>query len=1630
MAQRSFRTFLNLVSVPLWLCITVFSLHAGAATLNVTSLADTGAGSLRNQVAAAAANDTVAFTTTGTITLASPIVISRALFIVGPGDGSVIISGNNAVQLFSVTTSGVATISGLVMQNGAAADKGGAILNQGSLALDNVVIKNSAAVDGGGAIYNVSTSGATGQLSISNSQLSANSVTGVSGIGGGAILSNSTIGTGAVVTITNSTITGNTANATTTGAVGGGIYFANGALRIFSSTIAANTAGTSGANIHQATLANTSLSIANSIIANGTVTAGAAPAADGDIFQTASATISSAGYNIVRNRSGAVGYSANDAANLTDPLLGALANNGGATSTMALNSGSPAIGLVPSAACLDAQGAALTRDQRGRARQAPSIIVCDAGAFETAKIAISPALPGGTVNASYTQTLTASGGVAAYSFAVTAGALPTGLMLAPNGDITGTATAAGTFGFTVTATDATSATATRVYSVVIAKAAQAITFGAAPTVVVGGTGTAIASGGGGTGAVSYSTASATCSVGATTGVVTGISVGACAIDAVKATDANYLAAPQITQNITITQGSQTISFGAAPSVVVAGTGTVVASGGAGTGAISYSTASANCSVVANTGVVTGISVGACAIDAVKAADANYLAAPQITQNLTIGKGSQVIAFGTAPNVSVGGTGTAVASGGAGTGAITYSTLSAACSVNATTGLVTGISAASCAIDAVKATDANYLAAPQVTQTITIGKAAQAIVFGAAPTVVVGGTGTVSASGGAGTGAITYSTASATCSVGTTTGVVTGIAAGACAIDAVKATDANYAASPQITQNLTIGKGTQAITFGAAPAVVAGGTGTVSASGGAGTGAVSYSTASATCSVAAATGVVTGISVGACVIDAVKATDANYLAAPQVSQSLTIGQGSQTLVFGAAPAVSVGGTGTVTVTGGRGTGTLSFSTVSATCSVVASTGVVTGISTGACVIRADKAGDANFTAAAQVSQSITVGVGAQTITGFAPATAAVVSPTAVTLSATGGASGNAVTFSTLSNPAICTVAGAAVTYTGLGACTLRASQAGNANYAAATNVDVIVTVGIGAQIINFPAQTAVQELVVNGTFAINPLATGGSSGNAVTYTSTSPTVCSVAGTVVTMLATGVCNIAANQLGNVNYNAAATVVRSVTIDLARPIVTASVSGAANGTISPVGAREVARNSVLDFTITANPRYIASVGGSCSGRIITSVPLVPQGAGTNTYRTDAITSDCSVVVSFVAVNPTVTISGNTTITPPNTTPTQTSSEVGKPATFTADLRGAIGVLNLFNTATTPVFISFQADGVVIPGCAQQAITRVSGIENSITGATCTTSALSLGNRIITATFSGDNYNFPATTSTTATPTQALTHVVIAVGAPPPLVVVVPPVVVPPVVVPPPTALPNQPVNLPPITLTLRPMASPAAVPTAPSNPAAANGSISPNAASGVIEVLTGSTFDLTITANPRYLASVGGSCGGRVITSTSLVPQGAGSNIYRTSAIGGECTVSVSFTPAVPTITVSGSSTVTPINTTPQPSTSTLDQPATFIATMRQAIGIVGLFGTSPSTVYISFYADGQAIVGCEQQVVSQAFSSDESYYQATCSTTALNLGSSKITVSFSGDKYNFPAITDSNATPTPALTHSVR
>ncbi len=91
-------------------------------------------------------------------------------------------------------------------------------------------------------------------------------------------------------------------------------------------------------------------------------------------------------------------------------------------------------------------------------------------------LTIAPAtLTGAKVGTPLNQMLTASGGVAPYTFAVTAGALPNGASLTPQGLLSGTPTAAGNFSFTVTATDANGCQSAKGYSFTVSASCNPLT---------------------------------------------------------------------------------------------------------------------------------------------------------------------------------------------------------------------------------------------------------------------------------------------------------------------------------------------------------------------------------------------------------------------------------------------------------------------------------------------------------------------------------------------------------------------------------------------------------------------------------------------------------------------------------------------------------------------------------------------------------------------------------------------------------------------------------------------------------------------------------------------------------------------------------------------------------------------------------------------------------------------------------------------------------------------------------------------------------------------------------------------------------------------------------------------------
>ncbi len=128
----------------------------------------------------------------------------------------------------------------------------------------------------------------------------------------------------------------------------------------------------------------------------------------------------------------------------------------------------------------------------------------------------------------------------------------------------------------------------------------------------------------------------------------------------------------------------------------------------------------------------------------------------------------------------------------------------------------------------------------------------------------------------------------------------------------------------------------------------------------------------------------------------------------------------------------------------------------------------------------------------------------------------------------------------SNTAVATIAGSTVTIVGAGTTTITASQAGSVNYNPAPDVANTLVVNKAAQTITFGALSS--KAVGDAPFALTATA---SSGLPVTYTSSVPTVASVAGSIVTIRNNGTTTITAAQAGNANYNAATSVSRTLVV-----------------------------------------------------------------------------------------------------------------------------------------------------------------------------------------------------------------------------------------------------------------------------------------------------------------------------------------------------------------------------------------------------------------------------------------------------------------------------------------------------
>ena len=359
--------------------------------------------------------------------------------------------------------------------------------------------------------------------------------------------------------------------------------------------------------------------------------------------------------------------------------------------------------------------------------------------------------------------------------------------------------------------------------------------------------------------------------------------------------------------------------------------------------------------------------------------------------------------------------------------------------------------------------ADIPAAHPVDRTFTVSQAVQAItfaplsdrIFGDAPLPL-----SASASSGL---PVTFSVVSGPASLGADGFTLTLTGAGSVTVRAAQTGSANYAAATAVNRTFSVGQATQTIafaalanlTFGAAPFALS-----ASASSGL---PVTFSIVSGPASLGSDGRTVTLTAPGSVTLRATQEGDANFASATPVDRSFSVSQTPQTIDFVAIPE-RVFGDAPFALNATASSGLpVAFSIVSGPATLGSDGHTLTLTGGGPVNVRAAQPGDDNFAPALSVEQTFVVNRATQTIT-FAALSARTFGDAPVLLAAS-ASSGLPVSFSIVSGPA--SLDGHTLTFSGAGSVTVRAAQAGNANFSPAIPVDRTFSV--------FPSPTATLTL---------------------------------------------------------------------------------------------------------------------------------------------------------------------------------------------------------------------------------------------------------------------------------------------------------------------------------------------------------------------------------------------------------------------------------------------------------------------------------------------------------------------------------------------------------------------------
>lgn len=369
------------------------------------------------------------------------------------------------------------------------------------------------------------------------------------------------------------------------------------------------------------------------------------------------------------------------------------------------------------------------------------------------------------------------------------------------------------------------------------------------------------------------TADGSCTVNNTTVHLTG--AGDCTITASQAGDDKYNPADGVTATFTVAKAGQTLTFDQ-PSARTFGDSNFTVAGTASSGLPVTFSADGSCTVT--DGIVTLTGAGSCSLQAHQGGSADYLAAPVVTRSFEIAKADQAVAL-QALNTATFGDPDVTVSATATSGLPVTLEVSGPCTLEGSSLHLTG--SGNCTLTASQTGNGDYNAAQEVSRTISIDRAGQAITLTSLKDRQFGDADfTVSATATSGL-SVTF-TATGSCTLTGSTVHLTG--GGRCTVTASQPGNADYNPADDVSGTFTIAPKDQTITFDAVPSKLFGDS-DFSVTPSASSGLPVTLTAAGACT--AVKGTVHLVGAGTCSLTAVQAGNGDYNPAPAVTRTFQI-----------------------------------------------------------------------------------------------------------------------------------------------------------------------------------------------------------------------------------------------------------------------------------------------------------------------------------------------------------------------------------------------------------------------------------------------------------------------------------------------------------------------------------------------------------------------------------------------------------------------------------------------------------------------------------------------------------------------------------------------------------------------